>query len=422
MITSVATLLRKLMEKETGQLAQQKISHPPTIGAMYEGLTRDILDRAIPASLNLRIVEGFIEDTQGARSPQVDVMLVSGEGRQTPFTDSYVWPIQDVIAVIEVKKNLFGTDLDDAFRKLRRVMQMHVAFLQSGAGRQPNMSPMVEAFAHLTGHYPVNGHAVDALPHELSCIFHTLATEYLGPVRVIFGYEGYTDEFSLRNSLVKYLENHLGTSAGFGIGSLPNLIVCRKNALLKITGQPYVSPMVDNWWLAIVSNSENPLRILIELIWTRLSNQFQRQFPMDDTLQMERLAPAFSLRFAERDGRIGWEYRFHHLTREQLAAIKPISWKPAAIDEHECLILWWVARQGKLDVRDADFRLFVIHKGSDPDQLIAGLVQRRLLAWSDNHTVRLITTTPFFIGFTPDGQVLTTNEANLLDLWMREPR
>jgi hypothetical protein len=81
-----------------------------------------------------------------------------------------------------------------------------------------------------------------------------------------------------------------------------------------------------------------------------------------------------------------------------------------------------VARQGKLDVRDADFRLFVIHKGNDPDQLIAELVQRRLLAWSDNHTVRLITTTPFFIGFTPDGQVLTTNEANLLDLWMREPR
>src|SRR5262245_17746485 len=296
MITSVATLLRELMNKEAAKLTQQNITHGPTIGAMYEGLTRDILDRTIPASLNLRIVEGFVEDAQGQHSPQIDVMLVSGDGHQIPYTDSYVWPIQNVIAVIEVKKNLFGADLDDAFRKLRCVMQMHVAFLQSYADRQPDMSLMVEAFARLTGYYLLSGLAVDALPGELSGIFHTLLVEHLAPVRVIFGYEGYTDEFSLRNGLFKYLEDHMATSAGFGIGSLPDLIVCRRNTLLKMTGRPYISPMVDGWWLAIVSNSENPLRILIELIWTRLSYQFQQQFPMDDTLQMERLAPAFFTR------------------------------------------------------------------------------------------------------------------------------
>jgi hypothetical protein len=206
-------------------------------------------------------------------------MLVSGEGRQIPFTDSYVWPIQDAIAVIEVKKNLFGTDLDDAFRKLRRVMQMHGAFLQSGAGGQLNMSPVLESFTRLTGHYPRNGNDVDALPHELSGIFHTLGIEHLAPVRMIFGYEGYTDEFSLRNGLVKYLEDNLATSAGFGI-----------------------------------------------------------------------------------------------------------------------------------------------NEGIDPDRLIAGLVQRRRLAWSNDHTVRLITTAPLVTGFTPDGRMLTTTETDLLDLWLREQR
>jgi hypothetical protein len=335
---------------------------------------------------------------------------------------SYVWPVQDVVAVIEVKKNLFGTDLDDAFRKLRDVMQMHVAFLQSSAGGQPNMSLMAEAFARLTGHYPLNGHAVDALRHELSGIFHTLVVEHLAPVRIIIGYEGYTDEFSLRNGLFKYLKDDMATSAGFGIGSLPDLIVCRRNTLLKMTGRPYVSPMVDSWWLALVSNSENPLRILIELIWTRLSHHFQQPFPADDTLQMERLAPVFSTRIVERDGRIGWEYQFHDLTRKQLAAIEPTSWKPAAIDEHDCIILLQVARLGELDARDEAFRQFAINKGVDPDRLIARLVKRRMLAWSDDHTVRLITTAPFVTDFTPDGCMLTTNETDLLELWLHEPR
>jgi hypothetical protein len=51
MITSVANLLRDLMVKKAVKLDEETITHPPTIGAMYEGLTRDILDRTIPASL-----------------------------------------------------------------------------------------------------------------------------------------------------------------------------------------------------------------------------------------------------------------------------------------------------------------------------------------------------------------------------------
>jgi len=189
-----------------------------------------------------------------------------------------------------------------------------------------------------------------------------------------------------------------------------------------MNGRPYVSPMVDGWWLAIVSNGENPLRILIELIWTRLSNQFQKQFPMDDTLQMERLAPAFFTRVAERDGRIGWESRFYDLTRKELAAIESTSWKPAAINEHDCIILLLVARLGELDVCDEAFRRFATNEGIDPDQLIASLVERRVLAWSDDRTVRLMKTIPFVTGFTPDGQMLTTNEADLFELWLREQR
>lgn len=69
MITNIANLLQELQAKETSKLAQEKITHAPTIGAMYEGLTREILERVIPPSLNLRVVDGFIEDRDGNLSP-----------------------------------------------------------------------------------------------------------------------------------------------------------------------------------------------------------------------------------------------------------------------------------------------------------------------------------------------------------------
>ena len=42
MITTIADLLRELQAKETAKLASENIVHAPTIGAMHEGLTRDI--------------------------------------------------------------------------------------------------------------------------------------------------------------------------------------------------------------------------------------------------------------------------------------------------------------------------------------------------------------------------------------------
>ena len=138
LITSVADLLRELMVKEAARLDRETITHAPTIGAMYEGLTRDILDRAIPASLDLRIVDGFIGGIDGALSPQTDAMLVTGTGRALPYSDSFVWPIGQVIAVLEIKKNLFGSELKDAFVKMQTVMRMQNAYVCSMTGETPD--------------------------------------------------------------------------------------------------------------------------------------------------------------------------------------------------------------------------------------------------------------------------------------------
>lgn len=419
MIASIANLLRDLMLKESDKLDQEGITHPPTIGAMYEGLTRDILDRTIPPSLDLRVVDGFIEGADGALSPQIDAMLVAGSGRELPYGVGHVWPINKVLAVLEVKKNLFGADLEDAFVKLRTVMHMQNDYLWSKSGPDATISPAFHAFALLTGLFPRNGRAVNDLPEEFSYILHALVSEQLAPVRIIIGYHGYADEFSLRKGLIGYIEANF-MSAGFGVTSFPNLIVCRNNALVKLNGFPYIGPSEGPWWPFLASNAENPLRILIELVWARLSNEFGASLPADDTLQMERLAPFLSAHLARCGGKPGWEYRFHSMKRKQLASIEPWKWEPGPIDEIEWTLLMLVASQGELDVLNQEHRQYVAKKGFDFDALVKGLIERRMLAWCDDHTVRLISDDTLYTVVLPDGRTMTASQADLLQLWLKE--
>lgn len=114
MIRTVADFLHQLVEAEVARLDAVDIVHGPTIGEMYEGLSADLLRRAVPEQLGLRVVDGFITDGLGNRSGQVDCMLVRGSGDPIPYTDAFVWPVKDVIAVFEIKKRLHHDDLVDA--------------------------------------------------------------------------------------------------------------------------------------------------------------------------------------------------------------------------------------------------------------------------------------------------------------------
>src|SRR5690349_3428508 len=130
MITSFAAFLESLQAKEAAILAEQNVKHAPTIGDMYEGLTKELLERAIPPNLGLRLVDGFIIGVDGKPGNQIDAMLVMGDkGRQIPKTTKWEWPIADVLAVFEVKKNLYAADLADSIDKMRVVSQQQKEYL-----------------------------------------------------------------------------------------------------------------------------------------------------------------------------------------------------------------------------------------------------------------------------------------------------
>ncbi len=104
MIRTIAELLEAFKTKEVEILDKQDLKHAPTIGSMYEGLTHEILKKSLPVNLELQVVSGFIEGKDGELSPQIDCMLVSGEGTVIPYTQNFKYPLAQVIAVLEVKK------------------------------------------------------------------------------------------------------------------------------------------------------------------------------------------------------------------------------------------------------------------------------------------------------------------------------
>jgi hypothetical protein len=417
MIKTVSDLLQDIRNREVELLDGEDIKHAPTIGAMYEGLTRDILDRVIPSGLQLSVVSGFIRGVDDELSPQIDAMVVAGEGAEVPYTTDHIWPLQDVMCVIEVKKNLYGADLRDGFDKLRAVTHMNDRLLQKKEGRKEAIQPAFQAFARLTGRYPANWEKADELPNEMSFVFHSLVAEQLAPVRVLLGFHGYVDEFALRKAMITFLaENE--KQMGFGVTSFPNLIVARNSSLVKLNGQPYIAPISDaGWWPFLASNNENPLRILIELIWTRLSNRFRAYFPMDDTLHQERLAPILSAKLGQLGDQFGWYYNIHDFSKKQLAKAKGEDWTPENADVHEMVVLNQVARKGRLNVHDVKFRQWATEEGFDADDLIKRLVTKRLLVWEDDLTVRPLCEGVLMMGFMPTGESIVTSETDLLGLW-----
>ncbi|TIM87311.1 MAG: hypothetical protein E5Y50_12625 [Mesorhizobium sp.] len=315
MITSFADFLEKLQEKEAAILSEQSVTHGPTIGDMYEGLTRELLERAIPGELNVRLVDGFVLGVDGKLGHQTDAMLVMGEkGQRIPKTNQWIWPIEDVLALFEVKKTLFGNQLVDSIEKMR-VISLQQKELMASKRKKVKIGPSKDAFARLMGRFP-SARELEDFQGVGGEILRTIAHEQLAPVRIVFGYEGYADETGLRKGFLDALRDAPGGVAGPAV--LPNLIICRKNAILKMNGHPFVSPVGnDGRWNLFGSTRTAPFALLLELIWTRLGNEFKAQFPVDDSLTKEVIAPLLAGEVVIKGSVRGWMFHYSTLSKKR---------------------------------------------------------------------------------------------------------
>lgn len=417
MIKTLSDLLRSVQFAEAQRLDKHRITHGPTIGTMYEGLTKELIDRTLPPELDIRVLDGFIDGVDTPLSAQADILVVRGDGEQIPHTQSYIYPVQQVLAVFEIKKRLGGSALDDAMMKMGAVIDRQREWNEV-SDEDVDLRPAAMSFALTSGHWPLSDEAAAVLPAGLPVIFDLFKIEQTAPVRVIWGYGGYKSEQSLRTGFVRRM-NAVADKSNYVPLRLPSLVVAGQNSLVKMVGQPYSSRVVGGWWNVLTSNHENPVRLLLELLWTKISVTMGVHFPMDDSLDMERLAPFLAAKFPRQGNDFaGVEYRQVELTKSELKSLPSVEWRPEDHSLDEAVLMMMCTANG-LDISDDGLKTFATQEQFDLEQAVSRLVERRLLAWTSATTLRPIESTSI-TAFSPNGSIATASNPDLINLWIQK--
>lgn len=418
MIDSVASFLGELIRIERIRIDSLGITHAPTIGEMYEGLAAEVLRKSLPARLELTVADGFICDDSGALTPQIDSMIMRGRGLRIPHTDKVICHVRDVIAVLEIKKSLHAREFQDGFVKMREVLDSHSRFIQgSPSGQRVDIGSARKAFAEITGRVAPPYDRIQELGFEDEMIFHTLLIEQISPVRIVFGYDGYKSESAFRLGVREYLGSE-AMREGSGPNSFPSLAVSGNYSMLKLNGQPYRVPRVDNDWLLLGTSRLNPLVFLLELIWTRISLDHPSPEVFGEDLEIENINPFLWARAARREDRSGWLYKHENLSEEALgSAATRIPWEPALLDDQQFAVMNSLCIGKTVRIDDAELKTWLADSGRDLDEFIASLVETHFVAVGDGE-LKLVTEGCVCV-IMPDGRMLAgENNTGRFERWM----
>jgi hypothetical protein len=406
MIRTIADLLESFRSSEAELLDQQEIKHAPTIGAMYEGLTREILNKVLPDDANLKVTSGFIVSEEGTYSKQIDCMLVMGEGKPIPHTESYVYDIKNVIAVVEVKKRLYAGELNSAYRNLHSIYTMpsYDAFI---------WTLFRDAYTNTVLALPPYFSDLHELPLWQQHMYHTLLKEAVLPVRVVLGYHGFATEFAFRQALIDYIDEHVNRlGQGYTPAAFPNLLISNGYSIIKLNGMPYLGTIGDgNLWTFLASFSGNPMIPLLELIWTRLSYGHGLSGSVfGDDSETEAVRPLLLARAEDHGDRTGWYYEYVPIPPEALEnAPTSGEWKPVTLNQIQADIIASLLIKGEIGLGDSDLQEYIEDQRCTTEELIAELRKTGLVGVEDDSLILL--TKQLKMAILPDGSFVADEDS-----------
>jgi hypothetical protein len=398
MIKTLSDFLEELKTKGTELIKKYEIiDHPVLIGDMYEGLTQELLNRAIFDGLNLKIVGGKIKNSKGELSGEIDCMLVEGKGEKLPFTEKYIFHFSQVIAVIEVKKSLYSNTLGDSYSNLKTVID--ISREPEKDGDDYIMHSLRDSWKSLLRIELPRRSELNSYSETEQHIYHTLLMEAYFPLRIVFGYFGFKTEYSLREAFANYLGDkaNFKPAKGFGAGSLPSLIICGKNAIIKNNGMPYAMPFSkeEYYWPIYVTSRENPIRHLIEFIWTRLSYKFEISSSIfGPDFDYEPVHKYINCKVGKDDeGNPGWMYNYSPFSEKILSETKKetIPWTPVFPNKKQFIAIIQIFQHEFINyVDNSEFIESITEDGTDLREFISTLVDTGLV-YDRNNEIRLLT-------------------------------
>lgn len=414
MINTLSDLLKAFVEGEKAALNKYDIVHRPTIGEMYEGLTRELVSRSVFDGMNLMVTtQSFIEGCD----TEFDVILAEGEGVQVPYTTSYRYKPSQVIAVIQVKKTLNAQELRNSYDNLRQVAKVFQENITAVNAAMAN-----DAFKNIC-HKELSSYKRGHLNLQEEYIYHTLVMDCFFPLRIVLGYNGYKTEEGLRESYITYLEGNRSTEeklvTGYSPMIFPNLIISDGFTLAKLTGCPYstrLGAVLDGWWEVMVSSHYNPMRIFLEMLWTKLSYRFHSlpQEIFGDDLSYEPFTPLLRAKIHcdANDKPIGWAYEYACYKEEQLLQNDDLQpWHPIIVNRAQFSVLRELQKHDIDLATDKSLEAFVVQNGyASLREFVAHLEQTGFVS-VEGSMLRMIADKLDFV-FSPDGNTYAADNNN----------
>lgn len=355
-INTVADLLHELSRVENERLKEVDITHRPTIGHMYEGLTQDLLQKSLFKGLNLVVAKGsFIKGCP----TEMDIILAEGTGVQIPYTNAYQFDPKQVLAVIQVKKTFQGKEVGDSYENLKSIADLYVDI-----PAEDYMLRLAEDSLHNTLRRSIHDYESGLLNSNEEYIRHVLITQSTLPVTIVFGYNGLKSEYTVREKYVEYLQQNITTGGerirGFGPTNFPSLIICEDTSLIKLMGCPFCAPLDrvdDGWWPFLGSSHYNPMYYFLEVIWSKLSYKYGLPSSIfGPDLKTPQIVPFLSCRVHEKNGRvIGWDYNYNYYTKAQLEDVKgSTEWSPVELNILQYNVVNALCIEGRLLISEID--------------------------------------------------------------------
>lgn len=334
----------------------------------------------------------------------------------------YQWHVQDVLAAVEVKKNLFGTDLGEAYDQLKSVTQISSSWLQDASGPAKfNLAASMRAYAECIGEIapaPDDWATMDPAKH---LILHTIMIDQIAPLRIMLGYFGDSTEGGLRRGFSDLIGKNLNVF-GYAPPTLPNLIVADGVSLVKLSGHPYHHPLMeDGYWPILASSHVNPTVLILEAIWTRISYMHPISELFGDDLEVERLSPFLETLpqvATTPGGKSGWLYKAISMTAKQLAEGADHSdWQPAELDDEQFVVLDRLCREDVFTT-EPNLLAYLSSHGGESEAFFQSLIDTNLVARDGERLV--LTTVECAMALLPDGRsIAAENNTGRLTRWMQ---
>ncbi|MGJ1269525.1 DUF6602 domain-containing protein [Sphingobacterium spiritivorum] len=421
MIDTVADLIHEFVSAEKEILNEQNIKHPTTIGAMFEGLTAEVLNKSIFGALNLKVVtNSFIV---GCKT-EFDVMLVEGEGEAIPYTDRFKLRPEQVIVIIQVKKNLYSKDIEEGYDNLKFLYD----YYEDKKSEKFALRMFRDSFKQICKK-DLRTYNLDGASENEEGIYHALWADTILPIRIIWGYNGFSNEYNFRESFGNYLLDKRSTGpdnmiGGFGPQNFPNLIICGKYSMFKGNAMPFISPVQgDNWWPFYVSSSHKPAYFFLETIWSRLSYRFELSNDIfGEDLKMQPTNRFLDCRVQTLDELKGWEYNHIVISDKKLKANKEsLDWQPAILDRTQHFVIMMLCKKGEINLEtDKNLENFVVEGGYTSLVDFIEKLTATGLVYIENLQLKLLTDYCQCV-ILPDGRfVAGENKSGRLTTWVNK--